>query len=213
MRFFTTAFVALSAVTGLVAAQAKGPNAITNPLGGTIEAGKPLKITWEPTTPGKVTLVLRKGDPNNLDTIDTIVNIENKGEFTWTPPAELEKGKDYAIEIRDADGNPNWSPQFELLSDGEGLNPTTTAVSTTTRTATTTSAEETETETDTATTTTTKATTTKTESQKPTATDDEEEEDEDEDEIPNTNNENSAGKAASPLALVFCVAMAVAYLN
>jgi len=208
MRFFTTALFA--SLAALVAAQ-EGPNPISSPtLGDVVEAGKPVKIVWKPTTSGKVTLVLRKGDENNLETVAEITETSNSGEYTWTPDEDIQGDEDYTIEIKDASGNSNYSPRFELESEGEGLTPTVTDAPTRT----TTSAEETETETDSddeETSTSTSASRTTTARPTPTA-DDEEEEEEEEEDVPNTN-ENSATKAASPLALIFCVAMAVAYLN
>ncbi|KAF8542971.1 Ser-Thr-rich glycosyl-phosphatidyl-inositol-anchored membrane family-domain-containing protein [Trichophaea hybrida] len=132
MRFLTTAVVAIatftSAVYGLAAPATTPPvsgsaNAITAPLGDTpLVAGKPYTIKWSHNFGDKVTLRLRKGDDsNNLDNVLTIVSdTSNDGEYTWTPPTQLDAGKNYAIEIV-ANGSANYSPKFEIDSNGSGV--------------------------------------------------------------------------------------------
>jgi len=225
MRFFTAAAVAIASIASLVAAQA--PNPISSPTAGdVIEAGKPVTIEWNPTSGGKITLSLRSGNQNALNTDLVIVeDATNSGKYTWTPPKDLPAGKDYTIEIMPAGTAPddttnrNFSPRFELDSDGKGLSSTgtTTAAptSTETDTSTTETDEATSTETDTSTTetdeptsTTSTRTRTRTTSAEPTETSDEEEE-----KIPNSKDKSAGTKAASPIALVLCFAMAVAYFN
>ncbi|KAF8246027.1 hypothetical protein K440DRAFT_376255 [Wilcoxina mikolae CBS 423.85] len=138
-----------AAVYGLAAPATTPPvsgsaNAITAPLGDTpLVAGKPYTIKWSHNFGDKVTLRLRKGDDsNNLDNVLTIVcmyclpaplaravlltfhlslaDTPNDGEYTWTPPTQLEAGKNYAIEII-ANGSANYSPKFEIDSNGSGV--------------------------------------------------------------------------------------------
>jgi hypothetical protein len=224
MRFFTAAAVAVASIASLVAAQA--PNPISSPTAGdVIEAGKPVTIAWNPTSGGKITLTLRSGNQNALNTDLVIVeDATNSGKYTWTPPKDLQAGKDYTIEIMPAGTAPddttnrNFSPRFELDSDGKGISSTgtTTDAPTSTETSTTETDEATTTETDTETTetdeptSTTSSTRTRTTSAKPTTTSDEEEEEE---KIPNSKDKSAGAKAASPIALVLCFAMAVAYFN
>ena len=68
MKLFT---LFISALAALAAAQSS-PNPISAPTGGTIQAGAATTITWTPTTPGTVTLVLRSGSSNDLSTVATI---------------------------------------------------------------------------------------------------------------------------------------------
>jgi len=223
MRFFTAAAVAVASIASLVAAQA--PNPITSPTAGdVIEAGKPVTIAWNPTSGGKITLSLRSGDQDALNTDLVIVeDATNSGKYTWTPPKDLPAGKDYTIEIMPAGTAPddttnrNFSPRFELESDGKGISSSrsTTAAPTSTESTTTETDEATTTDTKTVSETdkpsnTTSTTRTRTTTAKPTTTNDDEEEDE---EIPNSNDKSAGAKAASPIAFVLCFAMAVAYLN
>ena len=67
MKF--TIFAAVAAFASFVAAQS---NAITAPIGGAVSAGKPTTITWQPSDQGTITLTLRSGDGNALNTVATI---------------------------------------------------------------------------------------------------------------------------------------------
>ncbi len=58
----------LSIPGGLAAvALAANPNPFNVPEGFSLTAGKPTTLTWNPTTPGTVTLRLRQGASNNLE--------------------------------------------------------------------------------------------------------------------------------------------------
>lgn len=54
-------------VCAVLAQQPNGPNAFNNPVGFSLTAGKPTTITWNPTTPGTVTLKLRSGANSDLN--------------------------------------------------------------------------------------------------------------------------------------------------
>jgi len=158
MRFSLTALLTVAAATVVAAANvlvdAPG-NAISQPTAGdVVDAGKPYTIVWDPSEGETVTLVLRKGDSGNLDTLDTIADdIENKGTYSWTPSPKLPSGDDYAIEIiwgTGEDMERNYSPMFTVKSD---VKETTTTTTTTDASSTTATSTATETETVTGTTT------------------------------------------------------------
>lgn len=70
MRFFTSSVLAIAT---LVASVMAAENPIIKPDGtSTIVAGEPFLITWTPTTPERVTLYLKQGDPNNLSDLGVI---------------------------------------------------------------------------------------------------------------------------------------------
>ena len=74
MRFLNTIFVALSTLLALAFAQ-DGGNPINYPTAGSqVQPGDTVTITWDPTTPGTVSLVLRMGPSENLVDVDTIVS-------------------------------------------------------------------------------------------------------------------------------------------
>lgn len=102
---------------------AGGANAFTYPLGDVpLTAGKPVEIKWQANYGDKVTITLRKGDDkNNLDAlVDVAVDVANSGSYKWTPSKELEGAENYALEIVSGNSN-NFTPKFEIDSDGEGL--------------------------------------------------------------------------------------------
>jgi hypothetical protein len=102
MSFRTLFTASLAAFAPLVAAYTapKGDpsgNAIYEPgLNSIVPVGKPFSITWQPTTQGKISLVLLHGPSTNVVPIKTIVeDIDNTGSYDWTPPTDLEPNKTY----------------------------------------------------------------------------------------------------------------------
>ncbi|KAL7267521.1 hypothetical protein RUND412_009890 [Rhizina undulata] len=126
MQFSSIIYLVVAAAfswnAGVSAQLVAGENAITNPLGGTIDASVPLKITWTPTTNGTITLNLLKGPPANLVDEGPIASkIENTGSFTWNIPNSLQdsstmpSGNKYGLRIMDdATGTYQYSPPFDI---------------------------------------------------------------------------------------------------
>lgn len=84
-----------------------------------VEAAKPFEITWKADGGKTVTITLRKGDSKNLDTLEDIArHVENTGKLTWTPAGDLEKGADYALQIKDDEsGEINYTGLFSINSN------------------------------------------------------------------------------------------------
>jgi hypothetical protein len=123
--FSKTAIVALFA--GLAAAQhapvgePKG-NPITRPLTEIVPACKAFTITWQPTTPNSVSLVLLRGPAENIKPLATIVTgISNSGSFQWTPSSALEADTThYGLQIiDDVTGQFQYSNQFGISKGPE----------------------------------------------------------------------------------------------
>ncbi|KAF7184990.1 putative cell wall protein [Pseudocercospora fuligena] len=121
--YFTRSFLfALSAaITALAQDTGSGANPFKIPTTGLqATAGEPLTLSWEPTTSGTVSLILRSGSSNDLAEGTVIAsNIDNKGSYTWTPDTDTTRGSDYTIEIV-SDSDPsatNYTPYFVLESD------------------------------------------------------------------------------------------------
>ncbi len=69
------------------------PNPITD--------GEPAAITYSTNnTNSPVTIILRQGQQQNLQTIDTLTSNSYGSQFIWTPPKSLPNGVDYALEIK-----------------------------------------------------------------------------------------------------------------
>lgn len=68
-----TILAPLAAIFAIAVAQNENnENPFDIPDGFALEAGKPTELTWTPTTPGTVTLGLRVGVSNDLETVETI---------------------------------------------------------------------------------------------------------------------------------------------
>ncbi|RMZ06396.1 hypothetical protein D0862_04636 [Hortaea werneckii] len=78
--------------------------------------GQPLDLSWDPTTDGTVTLVLRSGSSNNLNEGTVIAR---NGSYTWTPSNDLTRGSDYTVQIVSDDdpSETNYTPYFVLDTD------------------------------------------------------------------------------------------------
>ncbi|KZF23794.1 hypothetical protein L228DRAFT_246639 [Xylona heveae TC161] len=93
-----------------------------------VVAGTPTTLAWDGGDLSQpVTIILRKGDPSNLDTVETITDGASGGVFVWTPSTTLINGDDYALEIKQGSED-NYSGEFSLA----GGAPKAAAASTTT---------------------------------------------------------------------------------
>jgi hypothetical protein len=97
-------------------------NPITRPLNEVVPACKPFTITWQPTTPNSVSLVLLRGPSTNVVPLQNIVvGIANSGSYVWTPPATLEADTSrYGLQlIDDVTGQYQYSTQFGISKGAE----------------------------------------------------------------------------------------------
>ncbi|KAF3939026.1 hypothetical protein ABW19_dt0206707 [Dactylella cylindrospora] len=92
-------------------------NAFTAPLlNDLVTAGQTFQIRWINLDGGIINLVLRRGNPANLQTIGAIATgISNNGVFNWNVPSDLTPGNDYAIEIQFGAAR-NYTPLFTIIS-------------------------------------------------------------------------------------------------
>ena len=93
-------------------------NPITRPLNEVVPACKAFTITWEPTTPNSVSLILLRGPSTNVVPLGAplAVGIPNSGSFTWTPSSALEADTThYGLQlIDDVNGQYQYSTQFGI---------------------------------------------------------------------------------------------------
>ncbi|KXS93684.1 hypothetical protein AC578_8002 [Pseudocercospora eumusae] len=109
----------------LVSALAALATAQSNPLGFTkvpnpVTVGKPNVITYmtnDNDTP--VTILLRRGDSNNLHTVKTLTTSATDGSYIWTPGNDLDNGSDYALEIQQSGNQPNYFGPFQIQGSTE----------------------------------------------------------------------------------------------
>lgn len=111
----------------LAAAQLHAPvgqpagNPITRPLNEVVPTCKVFTITWEPTTPNTVSVLLLKGPSSNVVKFGPALaeGIANSGSLAWTPAADLEATNGsptgYGIQIiDDVTGQYQYSTQFGI---------------------------------------------------------------------------------------------------
>jgi len=115
---------------GLAAAQIHTPvgqpsgNSITRPLNEVVPACKPFTITWQPSTPNTVSVLLLKGPSTNVVKFGPSLaeGIANSGSLAWTPSADLEATSGpngYGIQIiDDVTGQYQYSTQFGISKEG-----------------------------------------------------------------------------------------------
>ncbi|KAI9857320.1 MAG: hypothetical protein M1824_004870 [Vezdaea acicularis] len=134
MHFLKTLFIGASAFAAAVTAQGTGNLAFTS-TPTSVTVGQSANITFSGAS-GPATIILRKGNPQNLATISTLTTSATGGSFLWTPDSSLVSGTDYALEI-DANGLVNFSGQFAIVGGqpqastvSSGLNSTITAAPT-----------------------------------------------------------------------------------
>jgi hypothetical protein len=123
MRF--SSFTIISALAALASAHTQ-PDTSKPPTGNPIalpglaeqvQAGKPYTITWDPTSKGKVSIVLLRGPSTNVKPIATLAEvIPNSGKFEWTPSTSLEPDvTHYGLEIIvEGTGQYQYSTQFGI---------------------------------------------------------------------------------------------------
>ncbi|KAJ3535965.1 hypothetical protein NM208_g6915 [Fusarium decemcellulare] len=78
--------------------------------------GKEFTIKWTEAQ-GPVTLRLKSGPQNNLETVEEITSGQSGDSFTWTVPSNFDSSQ-YALEIEDGSGDINYSVQFPIEGDG-----------------------------------------------------------------------------------------------
>ncbi|KAK4158455.1 hypothetical protein C8A00DRAFT_28460 [Chaetomidium leptoderma] len=122
---FTTLLAALATVAQAVRLTNSDWNVV---------AGETFTIGWTDAE-GGVSIRLKSGPANSLQTIQKIASGQSGQSFTWTVPTNLDTAQ-YAIEIEDSSGNINYSVQFPISGDGTSQTTTGSAEEAATTTAT-----------------------------------------------------------------------------
>ncbi|THZ03862.1 hypothetical protein D6C93_02782 [Aureobasidium pullulans] len=114
MHFLKTAAFGAFALASLVVAQAPRLSFTSVPT--EVTAGQPVTIQYTSqilTAQKPATIVLRKGDPSDLQDVTTLTNNAINGTYTWIPSKSLANASDYALQI--AQGyQVNYSGQITL---------------------------------------------------------------------------------------------------
>jgi len=134
-------FSYLAVLWSMAVVQAQLSNPISRPVASDkLVAGETFDVKWRPDTPGPIKLILRKGNPQNLDTVgDVVTGLANSGSYSWAVPDNIETGAHYALQIVD-ENDPtefNYTPLF-AIEGTERRGPEASTTSTTTTESTTT---------------------------------------------------------------------------
>lgn len=116
----------------MVGASAASNSFISPPENSTVSAGDQLHIEWTNITGSKITLLVKEGSPDNLQTVTTIgQNVSNDGTVEWKVPADFESGR-YALEVIDDDNKDlvNYSNFFNVEKSKNGTSSSKTTSST-----------------------------------------------------------------------------------
>ncbi|MCJ1464094.1 hypothetical protein MMC07_002706 [Pseudocyphellaria aurata] len=127
--YLATATIVGAVLAGIASACSQlpvGSNPSGNPinlptLNQVVPAGKPFTISWNPTTPGKVSIVLLRGPSENVIPIDCLADsIANTGTFSWTPSTSLTPDvTHYGLQIVvTGTGQFQYSTQFGISNAG-----------------------------------------------------------------------------------------------
>lgn len=80
-----------------------------------------------------VTITLKRGSANNLQTVSLITGNASGNSYTWTPSSDIENGSDYALQITQDDTDINYTGLFTIsggkASSGSTLSASSTASS------------------------------------------------------------------------------------
>jgi hypothetical protein len=135
MKIFAIASAFLSVFAAIASAQEgvtwtkpnskpeEGNSILTPGLYQKVPVGKPFAVTWTPTTPGTISIVLYKGPGSNIIAQYAIASkIANSGSFLWTPETTFPDTKEgYGLRIIvDGTGQHQWSTQFGFLNENPG---------------------------------------------------------------------------------------------
>ncbi|KAI2464076.1 Ser-Thr-rich glycosyl-phosphatidyl-inositol-anchored membrane family-domain-containing protein [Annulohypoxylon bovei var. microspora] len=94
-----------------------------------VTVGEPFAITWSDAS-GPVTLTLKNGPSDNLQTVGEITSGQTGESYTWTPSTTLTSGE-YALEINDGT-EVNYSKQFDITGGTASSSSSSSSVSSTT---------------------------------------------------------------------------------
>ncbi|RVX74608.1 hypothetical protein B0A52_01734 [Exophiala mesophila] len=112
----------------VASAFAQGRLAFTSTPGTAVQ-GSTYNVTWSGGDGSAVTLTLRKGDPNDLETIGILGQSIMTDSYEWEVADSLEPDDDYALQITQRQDVINYSGLFSIVA-GNGTN--STAATTTT---------------------------------------------------------------------------------
>ncbi|KAL8720676.1 MAG: hypothetical protein Q9225_002505 [Loekoesia sp. 1 TL-2023] len=105
----------LVAATAVVAVVAQSRQIAFTSTPASVTAGSSVTLRWgggDDSQP--VTITLKRGDTNNLQTVSLITGSATGNSYTWNVPSSLPNGDDYAFQINQGVDDVNYSGRFTL---------------------------------------------------------------------------------------------------
>ncbi|KAL8943540.1 MAG: hypothetical protein Q9216_000998 [Gyalolechia sp. 2 TL-2023] len=129
MHFTKSLLVGAAAVVAVIAQSS--PIAFTS-TPASVEAGRSVVLRWgggDDSQP--VTITLKRGDTDNLQTVSLITGSATGTSYTWTVPSSLPNGNDYALQINQGVDDVNYSGRFSLTGGSTASSSTSSSSSAT----------------------------------------------------------------------------------
>ncbi|GME60845.1 extracellular matrix protein [Neofusicoccum parvum] len=108
MRFFQSIVGAFALASSVVAQTAPALGITSAPT--SVTAGQTYTIEYAAPVGQPVALLLRKGDPNDLQTVATLTDSATGGSYEWSVSQSLESDDDYALEIQQGTSSNYYGP-------------------------------------------------------------------------------------------------------
>lgn len=87
-----------------------------------LTAGQSVTLKWVGGTDAPATITLRKGASTDLQDVEVLTDNAANGEFSWTPPADLQNSNDYAFQISQGD-DVNYTALLPLTGGSDSPTP------------------------------------------------------------------------------------------
>ncbi|KAI4177947.1 MAG: hypothetical protein LQ343_000031 [Gyalolechia ehrenbergii] len=112
MHFIKSLLIGAAAIVAVIAQSS--PIAFTS-TPASVQAGRSVVLRWGGGDDNQpVTITLKRGDANNLQTVSLITGSATGTSYTWTVPTNLPNGEDYALQINQGLNDVNYSGRFSL---------------------------------------------------------------------------------------------------
>ncbi|MCJ1408964.1 hypothetical protein MMC19_003041 [Ptychographa xylographoides] len=130
MRYLSTILAGAACVVATVA-QTVPQIAFTTLPGATVQAGVPVQLAWSGgDNTSAVTITLKQGMEDNLQTVALITGDATGNNYTWTPSSSIPSGTNYALQISQGNDDVNYSGMFTFTGGASSTSSTSSMSST-----------------------------------------------------------------------------------
>ncbi|MDI1491366.1 MAG: hypothetical protein OHK93_002575 [Ramalina farinacea] len=127
---FTQSFVLFASLISSAIAQTSNRISFTQTPPSSVKAGSSVTLKWSGGNDQPVTITLKQGDPNNLQTVSLITGNGMNGQYVWTPSTSLPSSDNYALQIIQDDTDINYTGLFAITGGSSSSSGSATASAT-----------------------------------------------------------------------------------